>query len=157
MPINVARAVEETIALFRPQFEREGITVKVNFTARNYEIAADENGLRQVLVNIVKNSTEALARKSGVKLIEIRTSAASQNALIEIGDNGPGIPKEIIGTIFSAFVSSGKNSGVGIGLAVSREIMRVHGGEITAMNQTLGGALFRLEFPLWSVLGDSWV
>ncbi len=71
----------------------------------------------------------------------------TRNFIIEISDNGPGIPKEILQKIFEPHVTS-KNTGHGLGLSISHRIMLSHTGKLKAGNNPNGGAIFTIELPL---------
>lgn len=108
--------------------------------AQGMTLQCDEGMIRQILVNLVKN-----AREAGATVIEITASTPSGISRITVGDNGPGIPKEHREDIFLPFYTS-KQSGSGIGLALSRQIMNLHQGTLTCTAHENGGALFILEF-----------
>jgi signal transduction histidine kinase len=68
-------------------------------------------------------------------------------AVIEVQDNGAGIPVDVLPSVFEAFVTTKPTGGTGLGLAVARSIVDEHGGTITASNAESGGAVFRVELP----------
>jgi signal transduction histidine kinase len=90
---------------------------------------ADENLISQVLNNLVKNAAEALGEGEGGR-IELAAGMNHQSQVeISVKDNGPGIPPEIINEIFVPFFTT-RTNGNGIGLSLSRQIMRLHGGTL---------------------------
>jgi two-component system NtrC family sensor kinase len=78
--------------------------------------------------------------------IKASTGAGGKNILLMIRDNGPGIPAEIIKTLFEPFVTRKKANGTGLGLAIVKQYITAHGGEITAGNDK--GAVFTISLPL---------
>jgi GAF domain-containing protein len=117
-------------------------------------IWADKNVLFNAFMEILTNADEAMTQNNGNRLIAIRTAmdqseAESQlYALLEVDDNGPGIPSSIRETLFEPFVTAGKSGGTGLGLANARKIIEAHGGEIYCGESILGGAQFVVQLPL---------
>jgi signal transduction histidine kinase len=85
----------------------------------------------------------------------IRISAAAQDGFVvaDVRDTGPGIAPEIRGSLFEPFVSAGKKNGLGLGLALSRQTVLDHGGDMWAEFEPAHGACFRLRLPLAEVAG----
>jgi two-component system, OmpR family, sensor kinase len=102
--------------------------------------------LQQAIENLTRNAQEALA---GVPDAEIRMELDRTDtvALIRVIDNGPGIPPERRDAVFEAFVS-GKTTGMGLGLAICREIVEGHGGTLSLESTPAGGAMFTISLPL---------
>lgn len=103
-------------------------------------IQCDESLIRQILVNLVKNAREASATE-----VVITASAPNGIPRITVADNGMGIPEDKREEIFLPFYTS-KETGSGIGLALSRQIMNLHGGTLTCSAHEKTGTLFILEF-----------
>ncbi len=104
----------------------------------------DEKLLTQVLMNLVKNSMEALGNTAGGKIDITAKKGRAGKILITIADNGPGIPDETAQQIFVPFFTT-KEGGSGIGLSISRQILRRHEGNIRIIPST-EGTVFELEF-----------
>jgi two-component system sensor kinase FixL len=101
--------------------------------------------IEQVLLNLVRNSCQAMTGIAEPTLL-FRARRAENGTLLEITDNGPGIPRERLPNLFSA--ARGSNSGgLGIGLSISRAIVEAHGGSIMAQNAPEGGASFYIFLP----------
>jgi signal transduction histidine kinase len=101
--------------------------------------------IEQVLINLMRNAIEALVKTASPK---IELSADQHNrmgAKISVRDNGPGIKKEHLDQIFVPFFST-KESGSGIGLSLSRQIMKLHKGRIDVKSKLGEGTCFSLEF-----------
>lgn len=102
--------------------------------------------LGQVLMNIIKNSIDAVPGEKGV--IRLRTACKGGFIAIECSDNGPGIPESIRKDIFKPFYTTKEpGKGTGLGLYISHEIVKRHGGSIHAGDRPGGGAMFRIEIP----------
>lgn len=102
--------------------------------------------IERVLVNLISNALEVLAQSSAGE-ISIRAWSSDKTVWIEVSDNGPGIPAEIRGKLFQPFVTSGKKDGLGLGLALSRQTLLDHGGDLVLMPSDCG-ACFRLSLLL---------
>jgi signal transduction histidine kinase len=102
--------------------------------------------LGQVLVNLMLNALDAMAGQKEARLT-LRVRAAAGGALVEVEDTGPGIPEPLRDRIFEPFFSTKGENGNGLGLWISSEIARLHGGELVALAGAKG-ALFRLSLPI---------
>lgn len=105
--------------------------------------------INQIITNLLTNACDAT--EPG-RTITIRTGASEEWVRVEVQDEGHGIPEELLESIFESTVttkSGGADFGLGLGLAISRELAQKHQGTLTASNVPGGGALFRLELPLW--------
>lgn len=108
-------------------------------------LEADPDQLFRVLLNLVRNSQEAMGAAGG----EIRISARTSRRLvtIDVADTGPGIPDRLRQSLFEPFAGSGKPDGNGIGLAICRELVEAHGGEIELVGTSERGTTFRVRLP----------
>ncbi|HSL86876.1 MAG TPA: ATP-binding protein, partial [Bacteroidales bacterium] len=131
--------------LYATQETDDGIELSYIIREPDLEIFADQSLISQVLINIIKNASEAITGMAGGK---IRVSAGYGNGNhpeIYISDNGPGIPPENIDQIFVPFFTTREN-GYGIGLSVSRQIMSAHGGALNVVSVPGKETTFRLSF-----------
>jgi signal transduction histidine kinase len=103
--------------------------------------------LGQVLVNLLANAADAVS-KAAVPRIALRVRREGDEALVEVEDNGGGVPAELRRKIFEPFFSTKGDQGNGLGLWISSEIARLHGGTLTVHEGSSGGALFRLALPI---------
>jgi two-component system sensor kinase FixL len=109
-------------------------------------IEADQVQLQQVVVNLVRNAFEAIRGREGAEIV-VSTSIDDRHVLLSIEDNGPGIPADKVDDLFQAF-KTGKRSGMGLGLAISRTIVQSHGGELLLNPGGNGrGARFVVRLP----------
>jgi len=116
-----------------------------NFVENEHEIFADRDQMFRVLMNLSRNSAQAFKEQKKGK-ISLKATREDGKTLIELEDTGPGIPKSAQKNIFSAFKGSTKRGGFGLGLSISAELMRAHGGDIHLVDKK-SGAAFRLELP----------
>jgi signal transduction histidine kinase len=130
----------------------DGSTVQfVNDVPAGLEVDADPEQLFRVLLNLARNAREALDSNSGNGHDHgcIRITARRQDgvAIIDVSDNGPGIPEAVRERLFLPFSGSTRPGGSGLGLAIARDLMRAHGGDVTLVNSGAGGTCFRIEIP----------
>jgi signal transduction histidine kinase len=111
------------------------------------EVFCQPTLLGQVLVNLLSNAADAVAGRPHPR-IALRLRREGGFAVIEVEDNGPGVPEEIHERIFLPFFSTKGDSGNGLGLWISSEIARIHGGSLSVERGSSGGALFRLTLPI---------
>lgn len=112
-------------------------------------VQGDAGQLQQVLINLLSNARHALGERSQGGIIRLRTRrAGDRRVLMEVEDNGPGIPRSIQARIFDPFFTT-KPAGVGTGLGLSivLSVVREHGGQVRLQSPPQGGALFQIELP----------
>ncbi|MBB5710726.1 PAS domain S-box protein [Sphingomonas xinjiangensis] len=114
-------------------------------------VFADRIQVQQVLVNLIRNAMQALRgcdRPDRIITISSR-KLDDQTVEIAVADNGPGMPAQVLETIFTRFTTTkGGRGGMGIGLSISKRIIEAHGGSLSAANQPEGGAIFRFTLPM---------
>jgi signal transduction histidine kinase len=136
--------VGAALDLLQPELENRGLTVKEKL-ARQLPLAPlDAAQIKQVLVNLIKNATQAMT-KSGVLVLE--TGQGTDGVWVGVTDTGGGIPPETINRIFEPFYTT-KRKGSGLGLLIVQRIVREHGGRIELESRVGQGATFRVWLPL---------
>ena len=131
--------------LFKSLEQQNGIELTILLKDPDLEIFADENLVSQVLINLLKNALEANEANPSAE-IKIRAGIGPDNhPEICVIDNGPGIPEENLDEIFVPFFTTRPN-GSGIGLSISKQIMRVHGGTLKVRSVPGKETLFCLSF-----------
>ena len=126
--VEARHLVEELCTLFQPELERKGIKLESSLPVQAVSFQADPALLEQVLINLVKNAADAVTGRVNPR-IKINVQKVGAKAQIIIADNGPGIPEEVMEQAFVPFFTT-KKEGSGIGLSLSRQIMRMHKGNI---------------------------
>ena len=136
--------LERIHILFKPVLKKYGVELSLKFPSKMVVFIADVELIEQVIINLLKNGIEA-AREVDNPKIEIRAIKTNEGTtIIEVEDNGNGIKEAILDNIFIPFFTT-KKEGSGIGLSLSRQIMRLHKGNI-AVNSVLGkGTVFTLS------------
>jgi C4-dicarboxylate-specific signal transduction histidine kinase len=146
-PCAISDQVERVVALKRYQLDRDKIRVISEFTPCP-PVWADENKIQQVLLNLVQNAHQALVRLTTDRVLTLRVRPRHDRVVIEVIDNGPGIPPEVLPRIFDPFFTTKPpGEGSGLGLSVSYGIIGQHGGRLYAENRSEGGAAFVVELP----------
>ena len=105
----------------------------------------DAAQLRQCLINLVRNATEAVTTKGKGK-VTLRTKRAGDRVVIEVEDDGTGIPADVLPRLFDPFFST-KEGGSGLGLALTQQIVKDHDGDLTVESTVGRGTVFRVAVP----------
>ena len=139
---------ERMIQLARHHTHYPNIRFSIHIEPHDLIVYADENLISQVVLNLLKNAMQAIGHKNTNGEIEIRACCNREEAvLIEVINNGPAIPADEAEHIFVPFFTT-KSGGSGIGLSISRQIMRLSGGSLTLKSSVSGGkTVFLLLFP----------
>jgi signal transduction histidine kinase len=158
-PIDLNALLLGVVGFLREEFARKGVTLRLSLSEHLPVAGADENQLRQVLLNLIRNAEEAMAEQPAEERtlgITTRTTpmngseTASEDAhlVVDIEDSGPGVPQEKQRQIFEPFFTT-KRGGTGLGLALSLEAMSRHGGHIRLTSPCASGrgARFSVEIP----------
>lgn len=146
-PCSLAEQVRWVLELNRPHLERDEIRV-VTELSPVADVWADENQIRQVLLNLVQNADQAMAGRPGERVLTVRLFEMGSRARLEICDTGPGIPAQALPRLFEAFFTTKPaGEGTGLGLWVCDSIVEQHGGRLWADNRPQGGAAFVVELP----------
>jgi signal transduction histidine kinase len=125
-----------------PAAEKQSVQI-LNDVPSSIEIPLERSRLKRVFFNLITNALEAMPH--GGK-IGINARKADNCVLIEVEDTGPGIPRGIRDRLFEPFVTAGKDHGLGLGLALSRQIVLDHGGDM--WTEPAAGARFVVRLPL---------
>lgn len=125
----------------------KGISISLHSDTDETIIKADADQIRQVFLNIINNACEALDERQDKK-IEICISKTNDNLVIEVKDNGCGIPKENLGKLFTPFFTTKKmGMGTGLGLAITYGIIKMHRGDIKVYSIPEEGTVFTIKLP----------
>ena len=123
---------------------RHGVVFDIRVEPGVPSVAVDQVQMQQVLINLMRNAVEAMAASGNGKSLNVRASSDGDSVRIEVRDTGPGLDDSE--KIFDAFFTT-KESGMGMGLAVSRSIVELHGGRLWAEGNKEGGASFIFILP----------
>ena len=136
--------VERLRILFQPVFEKNDIQFNAQLSQSPVIFQADVELIEQVIINLVKNAIDAV-KEAKPPTITISTQRTKQGkAILQVADNGQGIEQEMLEQIFVPFYTT-KEEGSGIGLSLSRQIMQLHKGRISAQSVVGEGTVFTLQ------------
>jgi PAS domain S-box-containing protein len=151
---NVSELLEGVLKLFAPKMSAAGITVKTDF-AGTRPVLALPGELRQVFSNLIANAIDVLAAggRIAVKVSSVQEHGTRDRdgVRITIADNGPGIPGDVLGSLYTPFFTTKGEKGTGLGLWVSRGIITKHEGTLQLRSATEGkrrGTVFSIFLPL---------
>ncbi len=153
-PIDLNSEIEETLLLVGKQMSKDGIQVATVLDRTLPPIIGDPVALQEVLLNLIMNAREAI---SGGGTIRIQTDRAPDRAdwiRLMVADSGCGIPAEAIAKLFDPFYTN-KANGTGLGLWISKRIVRDHRGTIEVQSEPGRGATFTMTFPSMIDDGDA--
>ncbi len=148
VPASVNALVREIIDLLESDTRLHGVPLSLELADGLPLVVVDGGQIQHVVMNFVRNSLEALAAQpSGESRLLIRTSVTTQHDVeLAVIDNGPGLAPDALGHVFDPFFST-KESGTGMGLAISNTIARLHGGSVGYRPNPPTGACFYLHLP----------
>ncbi|HXK08790.1 MAG TPA: ATP-binding protein [Vicinamibacteria bacterium] len=141
-PRDLGRLVQGVARLFRPECEERGIALTVDAGQVREPVSLDEHQIEQVLVNVLRNAVEAVAR-DGTVTVATGTSAGRPFLVVE--NSGPGIPADVQAALFTPFFST-KANGRGIGLTLAQEILAQHGFGFSLESPAGGPTRFAIRF-----------
>ena len=144
-PTSLAEIAADVVELVRGRAAESGVEVRLE-PGDLPPIACDPEGLHRALLNVVSNAVDA-AEEGDPKRVTVNLNLADGRAEIAVTDTGPGIDPTRAEELFKPFVSTKGSSGTGLGLPVSRKILREHGGDLTAEALPEGGSRFVLRLP----------
>ncbi len=151
-PTDLNKLLSEVVELYRSNNQQADIQLELQTLP---ELMIDTHRMRQVFVNLIKNSLEALAQQEPPRILKISSQLTEMDeVLVMVEDNGPGIDEALLPEIFEPYVSN-KMKGSGLGLAIVKKIIEEHSGSISARNKTpsnehknQGGAIFTILLPM---------
>ncbi|HEY8503340.1 MAG TPA: ATP-binding protein [Gemmataceae bacterium] len=148
-PVDLNRLVREVLDVVRGRAEQGGAQLVVRQSPNLPPVPCDPEGIHRALLNVIGNALDAVAEQPK-PYIAVQTLLEQDGrwARVIVLDNGPGIEPGMREEIFKPFVSTKGGRGTGLGLAVSRKILREHGGEITVESQVGVGSKFIIRLPM---------
>jgi two-component system sensor histidine kinase FlrB len=148
-PLNLTACIQSGVEFVQPIAEQASLVLSFRAGIERLTIHGNENGLRQIVLNIVSNAIRHTPA-GGEITVSIRKESrlGTARALVEVADTGCGIPAQMLGQLFDAGFSAEGNS-PGLGLAVCKRLMDQCGGEIRVSSCVNHGTIFELEFPTY--------
>jgi two-component system NtrC family sensor kinase len=146
-PCDMHEIVREVRELLAPAAGRRRVGTVLSLDDALPPVSIDAPAMHQALTNLVLNAIEAAPERTGLVTITSRYDAATDEVVLSVRDNGPGIPDAVRGRLFEPFVSSKGQRGTGLGLAVARKIAERHGGRLEVLESSRSGTAFALTLP----------
>jgi len=148
VPLKLNNLIRDVSNLLRDEAVRKKVKVSFRLDSSQPRVRGERLQLQQVVLNLMLNAFEAMRRgRVNDRQLTIETSATNRaEVVLLISDTGPGIPAERMERIFEPFFTT-KSDGLGMGLAICRSIIEVHGGWISVANNTEKGVSFRVVLP----------
>jgi two-component system C4-dicarboxylate transport sensor histidine kinase DctB len=140
MPVGVEQAIAGALLLMSPALRTRHVKLKRTGDVRDLRVLGEPIRLEQVLVNLLQNAVEAIADHPS-PAVELSVEATRREVRIRVRDNGPGLSPKARAGLFTPFNST-KPAGMGLGLVISRDIVREFGGQLTAERPAGEGATF---------------
>jgi signal transduction histidine kinase len=142
--VDVEAVLSDVVAFLRPMRQRANVEIATDLGAAGAHVRGDEVQLRQIFVNLVLNGMQACAGRPG--RIVLKSSSDGDFVVVDVIDNGGGIPPELQARIFKPFFSTKpRGEGTGLGLSTARRIAEMHGGSIELASSGPGGSTFRVR------------
>jgi two-component system, LuxR family, sensor kinase FixL len=143
---SLSKLVEEAGALGLTGAREQGVQLRFNLDPKYDLVLVDRVQIQQVLVNLFRNALEAMAHSPHRELIASNALGADDMIEVSVFDTGPGIPDDVMPNLFQTFYTT-KETGMGVGLSISRSIVEAHGGRMWAEANRSGGATFCFTLP----------
>lgn len=144
--VDLGALVRDVAAFAKPELDRARVALVVRAPSSAVMVPIDEGQVRQALVNMVRNAREAMEDGGTITLAVSTADVGDDGAVLEVIDEGPGIPEEVRLRIFDPFFTT-KATGTGLGLPLTKQIVEAHGGSIACEAADPRGTRFRLTFP----------
>ena len=142
---SVGKVVADLVEFEREALRHRGVRLILELSPKLPSVRLDEAQIRQALRNLIRNAAEAASERDD-PLVTVGGAADGAAVRISVRDNGNGVPEEMLDKLFEPFASA-KKGGTGLGLALSQQIAREHGGELEVVSHPGEGATFTLELP----------
>ncbi|HTW59549.1 MAG TPA: PAS domain S-box protein [Terriglobales bacterium] len=147
--INLLEVVERTLNLHAYSLRKNNITVDFLKTPGAPLALGDPHQLMQVFLNLIVNAEQAIREARDRGTLRIRLGRTGNSAWVSFHDDGPGIPKENLSSIFDPFYTTKRpGRGTGLGLSICKSVMKEHNGSVEAANAPDGGAVFTVTLPV---------
>ncbi|HEY2547230.1 MAG TPA: ATP-binding protein [Candidatus Acidoferrum sp.] len=148
--VSLNQVVQRAMELQRFGSAAEKIRIELDLEPTLPFVTGDAGQLQQVLMNLIGNARQAIVQEGKAGTIRLRTArSGDRRAILQVIDDGPGIPQTILARIFDPFFTTKPEGvGTGLGLAIVLSVVREHGGQVSVSSPPEGGVIFTVELPL---------
>ncbi len=146
--VNPKKLLEECVELIAVPANDKGVMVVADVDKDHPAVPLDPDGMHQVIMNLLSNALDAVAPQEGLIRLVCHYDGENRQTLIEVIDNGSGIPEQMSKHMFELFHSTKGNRGTGIGLAVAKKIVEEHEGSISVQSRPAEGTTFTIRLPV---------
>ncbi|HEX4843035.1 MAG TPA: PAS domain S-box protein [Limnobacter sp.] len=144
----IGKIIEDAVGFSQLEAKHQSARIEMTVPDAALSVLADPVLIEQVLMNLIKNGFEAMSHLAGEeKRIEIRVSQSAQFAMVEVRDQGTGVPEDIRERLFESFFTT-KSDGMGMGLNICRTIIEYHQGQLWVEPAAPRGSVFKFTLPL---------
>jgi signal transduction histidine kinase len=144
---DLREVIDQALGLVRSRANQQRVELAVHLPDQPVPASVDRSQFGTIIVNLFLNALDALAQGGRLQVDLVRRGP--DEIRLTVCDNGPGIPPEVVGRLFTPFATT-KATGTGLGLSICRRIVQEHGGAITGANRPEGGACFTITLPVHS-------
>lgn len=141
--IHIQNVLEDIVTLFQLEFKNKNIVIETNVNVEDARMLGNKNQIKQVMINIIKNSIEAIVENG---IITACIYEDKQNIHFTISDNGKGMPDHLVKRIFEPFFTT-KTTGTGLGMMITNKIVQEHNGNIKIYSKENKGTKIEIKFP----------
>jgi two-component system NtrC family sensor kinase len=146
--VNPKKLLDECVELLATAANDKGVMVVADVERDHPAVPLDPDGMHQVIMNLLSNALDAVTPQEGLIRLVCRYEPDNRQTVIEVIDNGSGIPETMMKHMFQLFHSTKGNRGTGIGLAVARKIVEEHEGSISVQSRPGEGSTFTIRLPV---------
>jgi PAS domain S-box-containing protein len=151
-PLDMPLQIDSSLLLLKQKLKQKNIKITKTYPVDPIAFNGDENLIQQLIINIILNAIQAIKHEGMIDIIIKETGDdVNRRVILEIKDNGIGIPEEDLQNIFNPFFTSRKENGFGMGLFISKIIVEKHHGSISARSKAGKGTVISIEFPLEAI------
>jgi two-component system NtrC family sensor kinase len=146
--LDLNQVIQRSLMLVRHHLEISGVKLECELLRGDSRMVADEGQLEQALIALLVNAVEAMKGQGSEGQLSVRLRGTADEVVIDVADNGAGIPADVLPLIFEPFFSTKEDeNGVGLGLSVVYGIIQRHGGRIEVESQVGQGTVFHVRLP----------
>jgi PAS domain S-box-containing protein len=151
-PVDLIQLIDESLLFFKQRIRQKNIQIVKSYDTELVSLSGDRKLIQQLVINLILNAIHAI-KSGGIITLNMNMTgeAVDRKLILQVEDNGIGIPQEDIKKIFDPFFTSRKENGFGLGLFISKIIVEKHHGNLTASSNVGKGTVMTVEFPIEAI------